>query len=167
MQEKLRLHRYKSPFCEIGIAVLNGRVVSLTLGGSEATSFESLLRYPFVDINTGCADRIFEWLDQYFSGKAPDFSLPLRLYASDFRIRVLKACMQIPFAETRSYAETAAMAGQPKAVRATGTALARNPLPLLIPCHRVIRANGNPGHFSGANGTALKQQLINLEKGLL
>jgi methylated-DNA-[protein]-cysteine S-methyltransferase len=103
-------------------------------------------------------------LDKYFRGdvKALD-TIPLDLtWAPPFFRAAWAACRQIPPGETRSYAWLAAEAGNPRAARAAGQAMARNPLALLIPCHRVIASNGNL-HGYGAGGLAVKARLLALE----
>lgn len=80
---------------------------------------------------------------------------------TEFQIKVLEETCRIPFGETRSYKWVARMAGEPRAVRAAGQALKRNPFPLLIPCHRVIRSDGSPGGF--AWGERVKNNLLDLE----
>lgn len=165
MSAVLKRKHYKKNFCELDIAMMDDKIIALSFAGMDGSYLDSLLKRPYEDIGEGSAESIFTWLDSYFSGKNPGSLPPLRLYATAFGNSVLKACMRIPYAECRSYAELALMAGNPRAVRAAGTALAGNPLPLLIPCHRVIRSNGNPGKFGG--GDELKKQLLNLEKGIL
>ena len=75
---------------------------------------------------------------------------------------VLKAVAKVPYGEVRSYGQIAAQVGHPRACRFVGTTLARNPFPILIPCHRIVRADGSPGGFSG--GTGLKKRILLLEK---
>lgn len=79
-----------------------------------------------------------------------------------FELSVLRAALEIPFGETRSYAWIARRIGKPKAVRAVGTALRKNPWPLIIPCHRVIKSDGSIGKYAGAD-TGRKKELIDLE----
>ncbi|GAA2018623.1 methylated-DNA--[protein]-cysteine S-methyltransferase [Nakamurella flavida] len=100
-------------------------------------------------------------LDEYLRGRRHGFDLPLDLRVSGFRQQVLTALRGIGYGATRSYAEIAAVTGSPRAVRAVGTACARNPLPLLIPCHRVVRADGSPGSYLG--GAEVKRALLALE----
>ncbi len=85
--------------------------------------------------------------------------------AGDFDRRVLEETRRIRRGETRSYGQLAADIGLPRAARAVGTALGRNPIPLLIPCHRVIRSDGSAGEW-GTGGTEMKQRLLRLEGGL-
>jgi len=101
-------------------------------------------------------------LDEYFNGRRRDFDLPLdwRL-ARGFRREVLRATAEIPYGQTSSYRDVATRAGSPGAVRAAGTALATNPLPIIVPCHRVLRTGGALGSYRG--GTAAKAALLELE----
>jgi methylated-DNA-[protein]-cysteine S-methyltransferase len=101
-------------------------------------------------------------LDEYFGGHRHTFEIPLdwRL-AHGFRREVLRATAAIPFGETASYRDVATRAGSAGAVRAAGTALARNPLPIVVPCHRVVRSGGALGAYRG--GAAAKQLLLRLE----
>ena len=101
-------------------------------------------------------------LDEYFDGRRRAFAVPLdwRL-ATGFRRDVLRATALIPFGRTASYREVATRAGRPAAVRAAGTALATNPLPIVVPCHRVLRTGGALGAYRG--GSAVKARLLELE----
>jgi methylated-DNA-[protein]-cysteine S-methyltransferase len=102
-------------------------------------------------------------LDEYFHGarRAFDLTLDWRL-AAGFRRDVLRATALIPYGSTVSYRDVAERAGRPRAVRAAGTALATNPLPILVPCHRVLRAGGQLGGYRG--GVEAKAQLLGLER---
>lgn len=101
-------------------------------------------------------------LDLYFEGKLDRFDLPLDWRLSEgFRLRVLKAIARIPYGETRSYTEMATKAGNERAVRAAGTACGRNPIPLVVPCHRVLRSGGALGGYGG--GLPMKEALLELE----
>jgi len=100
-------------------------------------------------------------LDEYFSGKRRDFNLPLVLHGTDFQVKVWNALRQIPYGETCTYGEIARMIGSPKACRAVGMANNRNPIPVIIPCHRVIGSNGSLTGYAG--GLEIKQKLLNLE----
>jgi len=101
---------------------------------------------------------------EYLAGKRRSFDLPLApADASDFTRSVWRACCEIPYGETRSYQWIARRIGRPKASRAVGTALGANPLPLIVPCHRVVRSDGSLGGFAG--GLDLKRRLLVLERG--
>jgi methylated-DNA-[protein]-cysteine S-methyltransferase len=101
-------------------------------------------------------------LDLYFEGRLDSFDLPLDWQLSEgFRLRVLHAIAAIPYGQTRTYTEMATTAGNERAVRAAGTACGRNPLPLVVPCHRVLRSGGALGGYGG--GLPMKQGLLELE----
>lgn len=101
-------------------------------------------------------------IDEYFAGQRRDFDLPLdwRL-ATGFRGQVQRHLMTIPFGSTQSYSEIAAALGRPNAVRAVGSGCAQNPIPLIVPCHRVLRADGSLGGYRG--GLEAKELLLELE----
>ncbi len=101
-------------------------------------------------------------LDLYFEGKLDRFDLPLDWRLSDgFRRRVLRAIDRIPYGQTRTYTEMARRAGNERAVRAAGSACGSNPIPLVVPCHRVLRTGGALGGYGG--GLPMKQALLELE----
>ncbi len=101
-------------------------------------------------------------LDAYFAGKLRRFDLPLAPRGTPFQQRVWAALLNIPYGATRSYGQQAAVIGSPKAVRAVGLANGRNPIAIIIPCHRVIGANGSLTGYGG--GMARKQLLLDLER---
>ena len=100
-------------------------------------------------------------LKEYFFGKRKTFTLPLCFGGSSFETCVWKALLDIPYGETRSYRDIAAVCGNPKAARAVGQAVHRNPIPIIIPCHRVIGTSGNLVGYAG--GLAVKRFLLRLE----
>ncbi|MFC1418385.1 methylated-DNA--[protein]-cysteine S-methyltransferase [Streptacidiphilus cavernicola] len=101
-------------------------------------------------------------LEEYFTGRRYRFELPLDLrLAKGFRRDVLARLPDIGYGHTASYAQVAAASGSPRAVRAVGTACATNPLPLVVPCHRVVRSDGSPGQYAG--GADAKRLLLALE----
>ena len=104
------------------------------------------------------------WLAEYFAGERRDFVLPLDLrLAHGFRRAVLGHLMLINYGHTQSYAEVAAATGRARAVRAVGTACATNPMPVVVPCHRVLRSDGTLGGYIG--GLEAKATLLSLESG--
>jgi len=104
-------------------------------------------------------------LDLYFEGKLTNFDLPLDWRLSkDFRRRVLRAIARIPYGQTRNYTQMAVSAGNERAVRAAGTACGTNPIPLVVPCHRVLRSGGALGGYGG--GLPMKEGLLELEGAL-
>jgi methylated-DNA-[protein]-cysteine S-methyltransferase len=101
----------------------------------------------------------------YFEGKPVHFTESLDFTElTPFIRKTLAACKKIQSGKTITYSQLAAMIGKPKAGRAVGNALAKNPIPLLIPCHRVIRRDGSPGNFSAPGGSDTKKKLLTLEK---
>lgn len=104
-----------------------------------------------------------EEIGEYFAGRRAYFSVPVDLSAApDFQRRVLEAARHIPFGEARPYAWVAERIGHPRAVRAVGTALGKNPVPLIVPCHRVWRSDGGLGGY--LFGGAVKRRLADLER---
>jgi len=101
-------------------------------------------------------------LTEYFAGKRRDFDLPLAPETTEFQGQVLAALQEIPYGETRSYLDIARRIGKPKAVRAVGGANGNNPIPIIIPCHRVVGANGALTGFGG--GIETKRFLLDLER---
>jgi methylated-DNA-[protein]-cysteine S-methyltransferase len=101
-------------------------------------------------------------LREYFAGERQEFSVPLDFTGTEFQNKVWRALRSIPFGETRSYGELAAQIGAPKASRAVGAANGRNPIPIILPCHRVIGSSGSLTGFGG--GLPMKQQLLAHEK---
>jgi methylated-DNA-[protein]-cysteine S-methyltransferase len=103
-------------------------------------------------------------LDAYFAGELQDFELDLAPSGSPFQLEVWRALREIPYGETASYGEIAAAVGQPGAARAVGGANNRNPIAIVVPCHRVIGASGSLTGYGG--GLPRKQQLLALEAGV-
>lgn len=101
-------------------------------------------------------------LDEYFQGKRTTFSLPFKLTGTPFQLAVWKELQNIPYGQTTSYKEIAQKINKPKAYRAVGMANNKNPLPIIIPCHRVIGSNGKLIGYTG--GLKLKNYLLELEK---
>lgn len=108
-------------------------------------------------------DDVRRELDEYFQGSRTAFDLPLDwALSTGFRRAVLHATQGIPYAATSTYGTVATAAGSPKAFRAAGTALATNPIPIVVPCHRVLPASGAVGQYRG--GTTRKEMLLHLER---
>lgn len=106
-------------------------------------------------------------LDEYFSGKRQKFELPLQIRkGTEFQRKVWRALQTIPYGETRTYKEIAEQVGSPKGCRAVGMANRNNPIPIVIPCHRVIGTNGGMvGFMGGEKRIELKEQLLAVENG--
>lgn len=106
-----------------------------------------------------------EELEKYFSGRLQKFTVPLDLVGTDFQKRVWAQLLKIPYGRTYSYRDIADKIQNKKAVRAVGTANGRNPISIIVPCHRVISASGALGGYAG--GLPVKTQLLELEKRVL
>jgi methylated-DNA-[protein]-cysteine S-methyltransferase len=100
-------------------------------------------------------------LEEYFAGRRTEFDLPLDLVGTAFQQRAWLALTEIPYGETRTYAEQASRLGLPHGARAVGGANARNPLPVVVPCHRLVGASGSLTGYAG--GIGRKEQLLRLE----
>jgi methylated-DNA-[protein]-cysteine S-methyltransferase len=107
-------------------------------------------------------DRAEAELEEYFAGRRTEFTVPLRMASTSFFESVWQAVATIPFGETRSYADVARAIGRPSACRAVGMANGRNPLPLIVPCHRVVGANGTLTGYGG--GLDRKRWLLEHEQ---
>ena len=105
--------------------------------------------------------RVADELLEYFAGTRTEFTVPLSPAGTDFQRAVWRALQRIPYGETRAYGEIAEAVGRPGAARAVGTANHRNPIPIIIPCHRVVGSNGQLCGFGG--GLGVKRQLLELE----
>jgi len=110
----------------------------------------------------GAFEKAVEQLDAYFAGDLTDFDVPLRLEGTAFQKRVWEVLREIPYGETRSYGWVAERIGQPTAFRAVGLANGRNPVAVIVPCHRVIGASGSLVGYGG--GLDRKVALLELEK---
>ncbi|WP_338492344.1 methylated-DNA--[protein]-cysteine S-methyltransferase [Streptomyces sp. SJL17-4] len=102
-------------------------------------------------------------LDAYFAGELTEFDLPLNLIGTDFQLRVWEELCRIPYGETRTYGELAELLGKPSASRAVGLANGKNPVGIIVPCHRVIGAGGGLTGYGG--GLDRKQRLLAFESG--
>ncbi|HWM64737.1 MAG TPA: methylated-DNA--[protein]-cysteine S-methyltransferase [Solirubrobacterales bacterium] len=157
--------RTDSPFGQLLLASTPRGVVRI---GLPSQDYDELLD----DLATRVSPRVLEAparldearreLDLYFAGKLTEFDLPLDWQLSkDFRRRVLRAIDRIPYGQTRSYTEMARSAGNERAIRAAGTACGSNPIPIVVPCHRVLRSGGALGGYGG--GLPMKRGLLELE----
>ena len=157
-----------SPFGELVVAETSKGVVKISFGQESPEEVVEELAWtvsPRILESRRRLDPVRRELDQYFEGQLDRFTVPLDWQLiHGFQTRVLRATASIPYGETRSYGEVAAEAGNRRAFRAAGTALGRNPLPLIVPCHRVLRAGGVIGNYGG--GPEMKEALLKLEGAL-
>jgi len=141
-----------SPVGDLTISEDDGAVVSVDWGwGAQQTETPLLL-----------AAR--NQINAYFDGESAAFSLPIKPHGTDFQQKVWQTIQAIPYGETSTYGDIAKTLGS--AARAVGGACGRNPIPILIPCHRVLGANGNLGGYSGEGGLETKTALLRLERAL-
>ncbi len=111
---------------------------------------------------SGPAEPVRDQLREYFAHQRKDFSLPIDLFGvTPFTRDVLRATIDVPFGEVRTYQGIASAIGRPSASRAVGNALGRNPVPVIVPCHRVIRSDGSMGWYTG--GAYIKERLLDIE----
>ncbi len=125
-------------------------------------------RWPHAVEAASAPSRFQQAIVEYYEGKRVRFSMDIDLTGlSPFYQSVLEACRQIPYGQTASYADLARAVGTPNAARAVGGAMARNPLPLVIPCHRVLASDGSIGGYSSSRGVEEKLRLLGLENAVL
>ncbi len=158
---------FLTPFGWCGIVRGSAGLLRIFLPEQEKASLEDNLRalYPLFSVYAPEElSRESDALQQYFNGGHPDFSFVLDLSGTtSFQRTVWKAVQGIPYGQVRTYQWVAKRIKKPDAMRAVGNALASNPLPIIIPCHRVIRMDGDLGGFSAPAGIRLKEALLTLE----
>jgi methylated-DNA-[protein]-cysteine S-methyltransferase len=155
-----------APFGRIWVAVTERGLVRVSFDPHEEVLAELARRVsPKVLDAPRRADEARRELDDYFAGRRHAFDLPLdwSLVRSEFQRRVLETAVAIPYGGQRTYTEVAAAAGNPRAVRAAGSALGANPLCIVVPCHRVLRIGGGLGGYAG--GLPVKRWLLDREGG--
>jgi len=151
---------YRTIDCPIGPLTLAGHGSALTNLRMVDQTYEPSRAGWALD-EQAFADAV-DQLNAYFAGERTDFDIEIDLRGTDFQQRVWKALLTIPYAETRSYGEIAEQVGAPGAARAVGLANGHNPIAIVVPCHRVIGANGKLTGYGG--GLDRKQLLLELEK---
>jgi methylated-DNA-[protein]-cysteine S-methyltransferase len=157
----------ESPFGPLWVAVGPKGVLAIHYGAEP--SFGELARIvrtygPGVLPDARRADALARELDQYFEGKRRTFAVPVDLSTlTPFQQRILGATARVPYGDVATYATVATQAGSPKAARAAGAALGSNPVPIVVPCHRVLASDGTLGGYGG--GLEAKRRLLRLERG--
>ena len=144
----------------IGELLLAGDETALSMIGFPKGSMRRDPEADWIFNEKPFADAIKQ-LDEYFAGTRTEFDLPLKLNGTEFQVDVLEELLRIPYGETTSYGDIANRIGRPKAVRAVGAANGRNPIPIVVPCHRVIGSTGDLTGFGG--GLDTKEALLRLE----
>ena len=159
-----KILRYSSPIGELVVEAKGGVVSALSIGGvsgksdgkSDGEVNTEALNAPFLTL--------FKLFDEYFRGELMDFSgVEVAFKGTPFQRRVWQGLRTIPYGETVTYGELAAEVGVLGGARAVGSACAKNPLPIIVPCHRVLGAGGALGGYSAGTGVELKRWLLKLE----
>jgi len=152
-----------SPVGTLHLASSDQGVVCVSLSGKEDLLKDLERRVPDMELeeNASKNKKVIGQLKEYFSGARKDFDLSLHLIGTEFHKLVWRQLCQVPFGQTASYKEIAEKIGKPKAMRAVGQANHRNPIPIIIPCHRIIGANGHLVGFGG--GLDMKRFLLSHE----
>jgi methylated-DNA-[protein]-cysteine S-methyltransferase len=151
----ISVYFYKYPIGIIGIAEENNAITGIFFGGNSAPVNSNIEE-------TLLIKQMAAQLDEYFAGNRAEFDLPLAVHGTNFHRSVWNALRVIPIGQTRSYRQIAESIGNPKAYRAVGMANHHNPIAIVIPCHRVVKHNGDCGDYAG--GLPAKQYLLELEK---
>jgi len=142
------------------------QVVGLVICEPSEKSAEDAVRrrWPEAEPDRAAFNPVVKQIRDYFRGRQVEFRVKLALKdATDFQRAVYRAAMRIPYGLVRTYGWLAKRIGSPRAARAVGNALGRNPVPIIVPCHRVVRSDGSLGGFSARQGVALKRKLLALE----
>jgi methylated-DNA-[protein]-cysteine S-methyltransferase len=142
-----------SPVGPLTLAERDGALARLSFGAHSDSPSTALL------------DRAVSQLNEYFAGSRRSFDLPLAPSGTEFQLACWRALAEIPYGETRSYGEQARRIGRPDRARAVGAANGANPIAIILPCHRVIGADGSLVGFGG--GLETKRRLLDLEAGIL
>ncbi|TXS61574.1 cysteine methyltransferase [Corynebacterium sp. LK14] len=163
-------YRYvDSPVGELLVAATERGVVYLAFACEDSAEVLARLNDKIGPVSKGTSPELTlaaAQLDEYFAGARRTFSVPIdAALTSGFRQCVQRLLSDIPYGATSTYAQLADAAANPKAVRAVGSACARNPVPIIVPCHRVLRSDGSLGGYRG--GVAAKELLLRLENGAL
>lgn len=154
-----------SPLGLIGLAFTSKGLCRIKIQIASETAFHEELRtdYHSIPEKKEPLNSLKKQFSLYFAGKLRDFSCPFDLEeGTPFQKKVWRKLLAVPYGSTRSYEWLAKAVGKPGACRAIGNANGQNPLPIIVPCHRIVRKNGDLGGYTG--GTHIKQFLLNLEK---
>lgn len=157
------IFKYESPLGKITVSGEGEKITGLWFEGQKY--FGSTLPEKYEEKPLPVFDEVKHWLDIYFSGKVPDFIPPLKVDGTDFGVAVLNELLNLPFGQTVTYKElaeaVAKKTGRRTSARAVGAAVGRNPVSLIIPCHRVIGSDGSLTGYAG--GINRKRFLLDME----
>lgn len=160
---------YETDWGSFGCVVHGDRLVATYLPASHRFILARIREeWPEAVEKKNLLPRLRKSVEAYFSGRAASFDVQLDLsHRTPFHRRVLQTCHRIPYGETASYGDLARAAGRPQAARAAGQAMAFNPIPLVVPCHRVLRSDGAVGGFTSPGGPKTKRRMLRLERDTL
>jgi methylated-DNA-[protein]-cysteine S-methyltransferase len=160
-------HRMKSPLGTLIVAISQQGLCAVDFGRRKGDFFERLAPQAKLRQNPQAVARVIAQLQEYFAGQRTHFDLPVDLSSlTPFQREVLAVTQKIPAGQTWSYQRVAQEMGRPKSSRPVGQALGRNPIPIVIPCHRVIASDGSLGGYSGGSGLTAKRWLLQHEGAL-
>jgi O-6-methylguanine DNA methyltransferase len=169
MPERLALREVSSPIGVLRLAATSTGLVRLAFPRERGLGFQGWLERHLPDASpvdwVPVLDKVAAELEEYFSGRRRVFETPLDLRGTPFQRAVWEELLRVPYGEVRSYGEVARVLGRPRAARAVGAAVGANPIPLLVPCHRIIERDGRLGGFGG--GLPAKRELLALERARL
>jgi len=160
---------FQTKWGHFGLAGKDNNILYRTiLPQAESDRIKTILLkdYPDIRFDTNYLKNLQKQIIDYFKGKKIDFNTNISVsfdHFSEFSYKILDTCRNIKYGQVITYADLAQKAKRPKSSRAAGNVLAKNPMPLIIPCHRVIRTDGNLGGFSALGGTKLKKRLLSHE----
>ncbi len=162
-EHRLYTHRYHSPIGELFLAVdRHGRVYRV----GYADQRPHLSGHSFEENKHACGEIEYQ-LEEYFAGRLERFTVDIAFSGTEFQRMVWSRLLKIPYGSTVTYGEIAQKVGKKLAARAVGNAVAANPLPIIVPCHRVVTASGRLGNYAirelNGRGTAAKEWLLHLE----
>ncbi len=163
---KIYLAEFNSPIGTLYLASSDEGVICISLSGREnlMKDLERLVPDMELEEDAGKNKGVIKQLKEYFSGTRKVFDLPLHIIGTEFQKLVWRQLCRVPFGQTASYKEIAERIGKPKAMRAVGQANHRNPIPIIIPCHRIIGANG---HLVGFGSGLDKKRFLLSHEGVL
>lgn len=155
IEKEIQVDYFKSAIGLLRIGVFENTLISLVFVNEKSENIEE----------TSCSKLVKKQLKEYFKGKRQTFDVPISFHGTPFQESVWAELQKIPFGETRSYQQIAEAVGSPRAVRAVGNANNRNPICIIIPCHRVIGKNNQLVGYAG--GIVRKQALLEYERDVI
>ena len=156
----------KSPVGAIFFALRNNYICLLSLGRNADEDFHRYLSRVYDDepvkLSTSKLQHMINQLNEYFAGVRTEFDIPVKPEGTDFQQQVWQALLDLPYGRVISYGDLAVKLNNPGGMRAVGAANGKNPIPILIPCHRVIAADGSLGGYTG--GLDIKRKILDIEQ---